>query len=253
MRIRLTESRLRSIIRETIDDIVDNYSSGYMPRFDGNLDDPERREDIEDEMYSDDSIGYPDYRSQEDAENDYSWKLRDRSPMVAHEPSPEELDMAMGQRYRHMYGDEEKAQELRDKEMGHYLSGASPDFMAGYHAAQTESVVRRAVRDAINEAKLDSDVENRIHDFLVKVVTKGGYTTDEVIDTLAQIAADNELSAEDIDEYVDLKPEYLEQLREKIEEWKEYNEWEKMDDKRREYEAWAEDRMSDMGFGYEGD
>jgi len=30
-------------------------------------------------------------------------------------------------------------------------------------------------------------------------------------------------------------------------------EWEKADDKRREAEAWAEEQMSDMGFGYEGD
>ena len=74
------------------------------------------------------------------------------------------------------------------------------------------------------------------------------------MDSLAWIMVDNNLTIDDLKEYGNvLQIVDVDYLNKEIESCHKYMEWEKADDKRREAEAWAEEQMSDMGFGFEGD
>lgn len=94
--VRLTESDLHNIIKETVNNILketrldydeDNFSGrhfkklpdGYIENYDYYLDDPLNGSEIESELESD---AYYEDKDLKDLENEYSWDLFDKKPIA---------------------------------------------------------------------------------------------------------------------------------------------------------------------------
>jgi hypothetical protein len=133
----------------------------------------------------------------------------------------------------------------------------------GYHKAKTnESRINRAVKESVNRI-LREDIQPNHEEIWNKIERAWNDARNNrwsnnprrgFMDSLAWIMVDNNLTIDDLKEYGNvLQIVDVNYLNKEIESCRKYMEWEKADDKRREAEAWAEEQMSDMGFGFEGD
>lgn len=118
-------------------------------------------------------------------------------------------------------------------------------------------LIAESVKKALNEVKLDNPYEvlkdsdyeiSKLSDY-TRNGMKGGLE-----DGLAELIVDNNIPLENLSQYKSLmsiiNPSLLKQ---EIENYKNFLKSYERDERRREAEAWAEERMSDMGFGFEGD
>ena len=126
--------------------------------------------------------------------------------------------------------------------------------MARYRITESRlrNMIREAVKDALNEVKVEGDPYERLSDFENSLRTfDGGINCEE---DLAEFMVDNNISIDDLRQYSGIVNRIdMRKLIKEIEVFKRANDdWEKRE-KYDEYRAWAEDRMSDMGFGFEGD
>lgn len=180
-------------------------------------------------------------------DNEISWE---QHPI--NEPGEGEIDHYIGQNNNRLYGDEYQKDNVGKKARDKWVGGASPDYMEGWTDAALGESIKKTVRNVINEIKADDPHENlRATNDALEVASNniGGLE-----DALAELMVDNNLTFEDVKQYDNLMrfidPQQLDQ---EIDRYKNFLEQDRLDDKRREAQAWAEDQMSDMGFGYEGD
>lgn len=129
---------------------------------------------------------------------------------------------------------------------------------------EIRNIIRESVEKAINEIKVDNP-----HDRLMSVDRdlsgmgdemrsymkgRGDDLYDSIEMGIAELMVDNGLSFDDIRQY-DTIMGFIDQkkLNDAVKAYKEELSREDYSDKAMEAQAWAEDRMSDMGFGFEGD
>lgn len=122
----------------------------------------------------------------------------------------------------------------------------------------TEGDLHRIVKESVNRvlregAEYNEEIWNRIadaYDYSVKWSHSrfgNGDWKDTFINELAWIMVDNNLTVEDMENYGNvLKIIDANKLQQEVDNCIRAN-------KNREYEAWAEEQLSNMGFGYEGD
>jgi hypothetical protein len=136
----------------------------------------------------------------------------------------------------------------------------------GYHKAKTnESRINRAVKESVKRAlrentKYSEEIMDKIADayedsikWSHSIYGNGNWKA-TFINELAWIIVDNNLTVEDMANYGNvLKVIDANSLQQEVDNCIRANRLEQMDDKRREHEAWAEEQMSNMGFGFEGD
>jgi hypothetical protein len=129
----------------------------------------------------------------------------------------------------------------------------------------TESDLHRIVKESVKRAlrentKYSEEIMDKIADAYEDSIRwshskySNGNWKATFIDELAWIIVDNNLTVEDMANYGNvLKVIDANRLQQEVDNCIRANRLEQMDDKRREYEAWAEEQMSNMGFGFEGD
>ncbi len=129
----------------------------------------------------------------------------------------------------------------------------------------TEGDLHKIVKESVNrilreESGYNEEIMNKIIDAYNEAVKwshsrySNGNWKATFISSLAWIIVDNNLTVEDMANYGNvLKVIDANELQQEVNSCIKYKEFEERDDKRREAEAWAEERMSDMGFGFEGD
>lgn len=113
-------------------------------------------------------------------------------------------------------------------------------------------LIREAVRRAIIEVKIDDDPYDRLSDLEATLRSFDGGVSIE--GDLAEFMVDNGISIGELKRYEGIVNRIdLRKLANEIDKYKGYLESERLHDKFSEYTSWAQDRMSDMGFGFEGD
>ena len=113
-------------------------------------------------------------------------------------------------------------------------------------------LIHEAVRRAIIEVKIDDDPYDRLSDLETTLRSLDGGVSIE--GDLAEFMVDNGISIGELKKYKGIVNRIdLRKLANEIDKYKDYLESERLSDKFSEYTAWAQDRMSDMGFGFEGD
>ena len=113
-------------------------------------------------------------------------------------------------------------------------------------------LIHEAVRRAIIEVKIDDDPYDRLSDLETTLRSFDGGVSIE--GDLAEFMVDNGISIGELKKYKGIVNRIdLRKLANEIDKYKDYLESERLSDKFSEYTAWAQDRMSDMGFGFEGD
>lgn len=173
--IRLSESKLRSLIQNAINEAGEQFDwsafenpelwndaardAKYLKaQMDGNLDYP----------YDSDPYYHGEYDKEED--NDYSWERWDNRPVALSPISntwssanevPDDIDYAIDNNNKRLYGDEAKTELIGKQAREKWVNGASPDYMAGWTDAKLESIVRESVRRTLNENHWNPDVYDR--------------------------------------------------------------------------------------------
>ena len=117
--------------------------------------------------------------------------------------------------------------------------------------------VKRVLRE---ESRYNEEIMNKIIDAYNEAVKwsnsiyGNGNWKPIFISSLAWMIIDNGLTVKDMANYGNvLEVIDANELQQEVNNIIKYKEFDERDDKRREAEAWAEERMSDMGFGFEGD
>jgi len=114
-------------------------------------------------------------------------------------------------------------------------------------------IINRSVKRILNEVKLDNPHNNLgyVDDMVSNhkdIYSKGA----RIEECLAELMVDNGLTIEDVEQYDNLMSIIdRNRLNDAIEEYKSFLQKQEAYDKKQEYEAWAEDQMSDMGLDYE--
>ena len=128
-----------------------------------------------------------------------------------------------------------------------------------------ESELRRMIAESVKRilrenTEYSEEIMNKIEDayedsikWSQSIYGNGNWKA-TFINELAWIIVDNNLTVEDMANYGNvLKVIDANRLQQEVDNCIRANKLEQMDDKRREAEAWAEEQMSDMGYGFEGD
>ena len=117
--------------------------------------------------------------------------------------------------------------------------------------SRVRRIVRESLRKVVNEASVDDPHDNlrAVDDEIKSQNMTPNKERPSFEDALAQLMVDNNLTMDDIAQYDAIynyiNPQFLER---EIEDYKRILDQEAEDDKRREYQGWAEDQMADMGF-----
>ena len=126
------------------------------------------------------------------------------------------------------------------------------------------NIIRKSVKKVLMEAKLDDPhgALSSINDMwgnLSKDISKGAIEYNKksnypIESGLAQLIVDNGLSIDDVKQYKEFVNYIdIDVVMQKIKEYESSLRLDKYYDERNDAEAWAEEQMSDMGFGTEGD
>ena len=126
------------------------------------------------------------------------------------------------------------------------------------------NIIRKSVKKVLMEAKLDDPhgALSSINDMwgnLSKDISKGAIEYNKksnypIESGLAQLIVDNGLSIDDVKQYKEFVNYIdIDVVMQKIKEYESSLRLDKYYDERNDAEAWAEEQMSDMGFGFEGD
>lgn len=253
--IRLTESQLRNVIKQSVRRMLSESPEFNWNEVENNP--PKTQKEIDDELERlryqmiDRSYGngYEYDPVDKELDNDYSWGEHE---FHNHIMRPQDLDYEFQINNERLYGNEDQIDKVGKMARDKWVNGASPDYIEGLTDIGLGEAIKKTVRNVINEIKADDPHENlrATNDALEGANNNIG----GLEDALAELMVDNNLTFEDVEKYENLMrfidPQQLDQ---EIDRYKNFLEQDKLDDKRREAQAWAEEQMSDMGFGYEED
>lgn len=125
--------------------------------------------------------------------------------------------------------------------------------MARYRLTESKlrGIIREEVENILIEEKLDNPIEAL--KYMDEYMSSFDFNFN-IEDDIAQLLVDNDLTINDLKQYPNIiKRINLPKLRQEIENYNKFLAWWDEDEKRREHAAWAEEQMSNMGFGFEGD
>ena len=118
--------------------------------------------------------------------------------------------------------------------------------------SRLRGMIREAVKSALYEVKIDGNPNELLHGLEQNLKSFDGGVSIE--DDLAEFIVDNGLSIGDIKQYSGIVNRIdMNKLIMAINSYKKFLDDYERSEKANEYRAWAEEQMSNMGFGFEGD
>lgn len=118
--------------------------------------------------------------------------------------------------------------------------------------SRLRGMIREAVKSALYEVKIDGDPNELLHGLEQNLKSFDGGVSIE--DDLAEFIVDNGLSIGDIKQYSGIVNRIdMNKLIMAINSYKKFLDDYERSERANEYRAWAEEQMSNMGFGFEGD
>lgn len=126
--------------------------------------------------------------------------------------------------------------------------------MARYRLTESRlrGMIREAVKSVLYEVKIDGDPNERLYGLEQNLKSFDGGVSIE--DDLAEFIVDNGLSIGDLKQYSGIVNRIdMNKLIMAINSYKKFLDDYERSERANEYRAWAEEQMSNMGFGFEGD
>ena len=118
--------------------------------------------------------------------------------------------------------------------------------------SRLRGMIKEAVKSVLYEVKIDGDPNERLYGLEQNLKSFDGGVSIE--DDLAEFIVDNGLSIGDLKQYSGIVNRIdMNKLIMAINSYKKFLDDYERSERANEYRAWAEEQMSNMGFGFEGD